>query len=120
MDRIRRSDLELLLAPQTGPCVSLFMPMHVKDKNAQDDPTCLRDLCDQAEQTLVDRGMKPADALRAATVNAADLLGVTDRGRIAGGLRADLIAVAGNPLEDVRVLEDPRFVMKAGQIYKRP
>jgi len=70
--------------------------------------------------SLVDRGMKPADALRAATVNAADLLGVTDRGRIAGGLRADLIAVAGNPLEDVRVLEDPRFVMKAGQIYKRP
>src|SRR5438876_2574287 len=64
MDRIRRNDLELLLAPQTGPCVSLYMPTHVKDKNAQDDPTCLRDLCDQAEQTLVDRGMRRPDVLK--------------------------------------------------------
>lgn len=70
--------------------------------------------------TLVARGMSPIDAIRTATTNAADLLGVSDRGHIAPGLLADLVAVPGNPLENVRVLEDVRFVMKGGQIYKRP
>ena len=64
--------------------------------------------------------MTPLDAIRAATVNAADLLGASDRGRIAPGLLADVVAVRGNPLEDVRVLEDARFVMKGGRVYKRP
>jgi imidazolonepropionase-like amidohydrolase len=69
---------------------------------------------------LVARGMSPIDAVRAATVNAADLLGVSDRGHIAPGLLADVVAVRGNPLDDIRVLEDVRFVMKGGAIYKRP
>jgi imidazolonepropionase-like amidohydrolase len=64
--------------------------------------------------------MSPADAIRTATVNATDLLGVSDRGNIAPGLLADLVAVPGNPLDNIRVLEDVRFVMKGGQIYKRP
>jgi imidazolonepropionase-like amidohydrolase len=53
-------------------------------------------------------------------VNASDLLGVNDRGNIAPGLLADLVAVSGNPLDNIRVLEDVQFVMKGGQIYKRP
>ena len=69
---------------------------------------------------LVESGMTPVDAIRTATVNASDLLGVSDRGNIAPGLLADLVAVPGNPLENIRVLEDVRFVMKGGQIYKRP
>jgi imidazolonepropionase-like amidohydrolase len=69
---------------------------------------------------LVARGMSPIDAIRAATLNAADLLGVSDRGNIASGLLADVVAVRGNPLDDIRVLEDVRFVMKGGEIYKRP
>ena len=69
---------------------------------------------------MVERGISTADALRSATVNAADLLGLDDRGRIAPGLLADLVAVEGNPLEDVTTLEDVRFVMKDGRIYKRP
>jgi imidazolonepropionase-like amidohydrolase len=69
---------------------------------------------------LVERGMTPIEAIRTATVNAADLLGVNDRGNIAPGLLADLVAVPGNPLENIRVLEDVRFVMKGGQVYKRP
>ena len=69
---------------------------------------------------LVERGMTPIDAIRAATVNAADLLGVSDRGNIAPGLLADLVAVPGNPLENIRVLENVQFVMKGGQVYKRP
>jgi len=63
---------------------------------------------------MVRRGMPVADAIRAATVNAADLLGVDDRGEIAVGLLADLIGVVGNPLEDIRRLEDVTFVMKGG------
>jgi imidazolonepropionase-like amidohydrolase len=63
-------------------------------------------------------GMKPIDAIRTATLNAADLLGVHDRGVIAPGKLADLIAVPGNPLEDVRVLEQVSWVMKGGVVYK--
>jgi imidazolonepropionase-like amidohydrolase len=69
---------------------------------------------------LVERGMTPIEAIRTTSVNAADLFGVSDRGNIAPGLLADLVAVPGNPLDNIRMLEDVRFVMKGGQIYKRP
>ncbi len=69
---------------------------------------------------LVERGMTPLEALRAATLYAADLLGVDDRGVIAPGKLADLIAVPGNPLDDIRVMERVTFVMKDGKIYKQP
>ncbi len=65
-------------------------------------------------------GMSPAEAIRSATIYAADLLGVEDRARIAPGLLADIIAVPGDPVEDVRRFEDVRFVMKGGEIYKQP
>jgi imidazolonepropionase-like amidohydrolase len=68
---------------------------------------------------LVDRGMTPLEAIRAATTNAADLLGVDDRGVIAPGKLADLVAVAGDPLEDVRALENVRFVMFGGMVVSR-
>ncbi len=68
--------------------------------------------------SYVGYGMRPLDALRTATVNAADLLGVSDRGEIAPGKLADLIAVRGNPLEDVRVLQQVIWVMKGGQVVK--
>jgi imidazolonepropionase-like amidohydrolase len=64
-------------------------------------------------------GMTPLDAIRSATIWAADLLGVSDRGAIAPGLLADIIAVRGNPLQDVKVLENVAFVMKDGAIAKR-
>jgi imidazolonepropionase-like amidohydrolase len=64
--------------------------------------------------------MKPLDAIRAATVNACDLIGVADRGTIAPGKLADLIAVPGDPLADVTVLERVAFVMKGGVIVKGP
>ena len=69
---------------------------------------------------LVAEGIPPAHALKMATIFAADLLGVDDRGVIAEGKRADLIAVAGNPLEQITVMEDVRFVMKEGVVYKGP
>ena len=70
---------------------------------------------------MVEAGMKPLDAIRAATVNAALLLDQPKRlGAIAPGFAADIIAVDGDPLADVKVLEQVRFVMKEGVVYKKP
>jgi imidazolonepropionase-like amidohydrolase len=69
---------------------------------------------------LVDRGMTPLQAIRAATVVSAELIDVTDRGRLQPGLLADIIAVPGDPLADITMTEDVRFVMKGGQVYRRP
>ncbi len=67
---------------------------------------------------LVDRGMTPLGAIRAATTVAAELIDVTDRGRLAPELFADIIAVPGDPLADIGVLERVCFVMKGGQIAR--
>lgn len=68
---------------------------------------------------LVRFGMSPMEAIKAATVNAADLLGVAaEVGTLEPGKQADLIAVAGDPLQDVAVLQNVGFVMKGGAIYK--
>ena len=64
-------------------------------------------------------GMSPLAALQSATVNAADLMGWTAKaGTLEPGKWADIIAVEKNPVEDVRVLQDVKFVMKAGVVYK--
>src|SRR3954469_23870506 len=69
---------------------------------------------------MVQYGMTPMQAIQAATVNAADLLGWSDRvGAIAPGMYADMIAVTGDPLQDVTELERVKFVMKGGTIYKQ-
>jgi imidazolonepropionase-like amidohydrolase len=68
----------------------------------------------------VAHGDTPLNAIRSATLVNAELFGTPDRGRIAAGLLADLIAVAGDPLENARLLEDVRFVMKGGVVYKQP
>lgn len=68
---------------------------------------------------MVKLGMKPLGAVQAATVNAADLIGWTDRvGAVEPERFADLIAVEGDPLQDVTTLERVRFVMKGGQVIK--
>ncbi|MGI8329487.1 metal-dependent hydrolase family protein [Actinomadura scrupuli] len=66
---------------------------------------------------LVGRGMSPLAVLRAATVTAAELICVTDRGRLAEGLLADVIAVPGDPLQDITVTQNVRFVMKGGKVF---
>ncbi len=68
---------------------------------------------------LVGLGMSPLDALRTATVHAADLLQTADRGALEVGRLADIIAVPGNPLEDISVTEQVQFVMKGGRVFKR-
>ncbi len=67
---------------------------------------------------MVKRGMSELHALQSSTVNAADLLGVSDRGQIKEGMLADIIAVGGNPLENIRLVENIDFVMKGGEIIK--
>ncbi len=67
---------------------------------------------------LVAEGISPLHSLRMATINAADLLGVDDRGELADGKLADIIAVDGNPLDNISSMENVRFVMKHGEIYK--
>ena len=68
---------------------------------------------------LVAAGMTPLEAVQAATVVAADHLQITaEAGRIAPGMPADLVAVEGDPLADVSVLEDMAFVMKGGVVYR--
>lgn len=67
---------------------------------------------------LVAAGMTPMDAIKTATGNAADLLGSADVGILQAGRYADVIAVDGDPLSDVKVLEHVGFVMKGGAIVK--
>ena len=68
---------------------------------------------------LVRGGMTPLQAIQAATVNAAELLGAADtQGSIAKGKVADVVAVAGDPLEDIKTLETVVFVMKEGAVVK--
>jgi imidazolonepropionase-like amidohydrolase len=69
--------------------------------------------------SLVSRGMTPLAAIRAATLNAAELIGTLDSvGSIEAGRYADLIAVRGDPLEDITILTHVAFVMKNGAIVK--
>ncbi|WP_257463234.1 metal-dependent hydrolase family protein [Archangium lipolyticum] len=68
---------------------------------------------------LVGAGMKPAEALRAATVHAAELLGVRDSlGTLEAGKLADVVAVPGDPLQDIRRTQQVFFVMKEGVVYR--
>jgi imidazolonepropionase-like amidohydrolase len=68
---------------------------------------------------LTKAGMTPAEAIRAATLDAAELLGLKGQiGEIKPGTDADIIAVAGNPLDDISSLERVIFVMKSGRVFK--
>ena len=69
---------------------------------------------------MVKYGMTPMQAIQAATSNAADLLGHSDLiGSIKPGKSADMVAVSGDPLKDIKLLENVEFVMKEGKVYKQ-
>jgi imidazolonepropionase-like amidohydrolase len=67
---------------------------------------------------LVERGMTPLQAIRAATLVSCELIDVDDRGRLEEGLFADIIAVPGDPLTDITATERVNFVMKGGKIHR--
>ncbi|MFN8059203.1 MAG: amidohydrolase family protein [Vicinamibacterales bacterium] len=78
--------------------------------NARDFPVLVNEL-----------GIPPLEAIRMATQHAADLIGIQARvGTLEVGKLADIVAVEGNPVENIKLLEDVKFVMKAGVVYKRP
>ncbi len=70
-------------------------------------------------ELMVEHGMTPAMAIHAATINAAELLGLKDMaGALRPGMHADIIAVSGDPLADIRALKTVDFVMKGGDVIK--
>jgi imidazolonepropionase-like amidohydrolase len=70
---------------------------------------------------MVQYGMTPAAALQADLLNGAKLLGWSGQiGELKAGYYADVIAVAGNPVEDISAVKQVRFVMKDGVVYRRP
>ena len=69
---------------------------------------------------LVRNGMAPLAAIQAGTINGARLLGwENDIGRLKAGYYADVVAVAGDPLQDIDALQHVRFVMKGGTVYRQ-
>jgi imidazolonepropionase-like amidohydrolase len=66
---------------------------------------------------MVEAGMPAAAALQAATFNAAEVLGAADLGQLTQGFRADVVAVPGNPLDDIALTSKVSFVMKDGNVY---
>jgi imidazolonepropionase-like amidohydrolase len=75
----------------------------------------------EVEVYVRDLGMTPLQAIQSATLNAADLMNWTDKtGSLDPRKWADIIAVDGNPLTDVKLLQNVKFVMKSGVVYKEP
>ncbi len=69
-------------------------------------------------QYMVEAGMPPMEAIKAATSSAADLLGMSDKiGSISKGKFADIVAIDGDPLADIKTMKNMAFVMKEGKIY---
>jgi imidazolonepropionase-like amidohydrolase len=69
---------------------------------------------------MIEAGMKPMEAIKAATISAAELLGMKDQvGSIEVGKLADVVAVDGDPLKDSKVFGKVVFVMKNGDVYKQ-
>jgi imidazolonepropionase-like amidohydrolase len=90
---------------------------HLKIAFGQDDDP---EFLDGEFVALVKGGMKPTEALQAATLNAAELLGLSDQiGALEAGKFADIIAVSGDPLADIGNIEKIVFVMKGGEVIKQ-
>jgi imidazolonepropionase-like amidohydrolase len=101
----------------TGKSLQLAYPRGVKIAFGTDAGVSKHGRNADEFELMVKHGMPPSEAIKAATVNAADLLGLSNEiGTIEPGKSADLIAVTGDPLQDVTVLKKVEFVMKDGRV----
>jgi imidazolonepropionase-like amidohydrolase len=104
------------IVKEQGPAFHRALAHHLKIAYGVDDDV---DFVSKEFGALVKGGMTPIEALRAATVNAAELLGRSSEiGSIEPGNFADIVAVDGDPLSDITVMEKVVFVMKGGEVYK--
>jgi imidazolonepropionase-like amidohydrolase len=104
------------IVKEQGPAFKRALAHHLKIAYGVDDDV---DFVSKEFGALVSGGMSPIDALRAATMNGAELLGRSDEiGAIEPGKFADIVAVDGDPLADITVMEKVVFVMKGGEVYK--
>jgi imidazolonepropionase-like amidohydrolase len=103
---------------EQGPAFKRALAHHIKIAyGVDDDPDSLS----KEFGALVRGGMTSLEALRAATVNGAELQGrSTDIGTLEPGKFADVVAVDGDPLADISTMEKIVFVMKGGEVYKQP
>jgi len=98
------------------PAFALALRYHLKIAFGDDDDP---EFAVKEFDALVRGGMKPLEALQAATINSAELLGLSDQvGAIEPGKFADIIAVNGNPLINISAMEQVVFVMKSGEVIK--
>lgn len=98
------------------PAFALALKHHLKIAFGLDDDP---DYLPKEFEALVRGGMKPIEALQAATVNGAELLGLSDQmGAVEPGKLADIVAVSGDPLADIKAMSRVVFVMKGGEVIK--
>jgi imidazolonepropionase-like amidohydrolase len=101
---------------EQGPAFKRALDHHLKIAYGIDDDP---DFVSKEFGALVRGGMTPIEALKAATINGAELMGRSkDIGSIEPGKYADIVAVDGDPLSDITVMEKVAFVMKGGEVYK--
>ena len=97
---------------------ALALKHHLKIAYGVDDDP---DVVSKEFGALVRGGMKPLEAIQAATVRASELLGMSDQiGTLETGKYADVVAVTGDPLTDIQTMESVVFVMKGGVVFKMP
>jgi len=106
--------------PKARASLSLAIEAGVKIATGSDAPAIWHGRNAEELVVLVQRGMTPLQAIRAATVVGADLIERPDLGRIAPGMLADIVGVPGDPLDDIAMVRQVAFVMKDGKVHKAP